>query len=288
MPPEPPSWRWSAAVSGAKFNNQHPTKAFQDSSVHYWHVQTIAVAQLDLRLARGLRPGLAIEAVVPVRLIRSRIGYEDLERRPYTPVYPDYHHRNGTPVRFADPTLSLHFARAGKVWSVAGRVGLSVPVGRTGPNPFELGRLGLPHEHFQFGTGTWDPVFVLAAARQVGKTALTTAAFAHMTFAENAHGLRAGNRYSVNATVVRPITRSWGGSVGLDLTRDNAERWGDRLEEEGNLGRTDAMLSVGAGRPIGGAGAFAFVVGIPVYSKVRGEQGDQPLVFTVSWSPPSK
>ena len=180
---------------------------------------------------------------------------------------------------------SLHLARSGKVWNVAGRVGLSLPLGRIEPNPFALGRLGLPHEHFQFGTGTWDPVLALAAGRGVGKAVLTATAFGHLTFAENAHGYRAGNRYSVNASIAHPLVRGWGGSVALDLTRETAEHWSGRLEEEGNLGRTDATLSVGVGRPVGNAGAFALTVGIPVYSRVRGEQGEQPLVFSLSWSP---
>lgn len=225
-----------------------------------------------------------MEAIVPLRLIRSRIRYENPQRRPYTLIYPDSHHRNETPVHFADPTLSLHLARASEVWNVAGRIGLSLPIGRTEPNPFALGRLGLPHEHFQFGTGTWDPVLVVAAGRQFGKTVLTTTAFGHLSFAENRHGYRAGNRYSVAATLAHPIVQVWGGSVALDLTREEAEHWSGRLEEEGNLGRTDAMLSVGVGRPIGASGSIALTVGIPVYSRVRGEQGKQPLVFSFSWS----
>ena len=211
-----------------------------------------------------------MEALVPLRLIRSRIRYEDVYRRPYTLVFPDYHHRNEMPVRLADPTVSLHIARAGEVWNVAGRAGVSIPIGRTGPNPFALGRLGLPHEHFQLGTGIWDPIFVLAVSRQMGSAALSTTAFAHMTFSENAHAYRAGNRYSVNATLAHPLVRAWGGSVALDLTREEAERWNGRLEEEGNLGRTDALLSLSVGHGLGSTGAVALTLSIPVYSKVRG------------------
>lgn len=221
---------------------------------------------------------------MPVRLIRSRIHYEDLQRQPYTLVYPDGHHRNETPVRFADPSISLHFSRAAGAWDVASRVGLSIPVGRTEPNPFELGRLGLPHEHFQFGSGTWDPVLALGAGRQLGKTSLTLVTLAHLTLYENAHGFQAGNRYSLNTTLAGPLVSSWGGSVWFDLTREEAEHWNGKLEEEGNLGRTDAMISLGLSRPIASAGGIAFSVGIPVYSQVHGEQGVQPLVFTLSWS----
>lgn len=284
MPPEPATWRFGAAVTGARFHNEHLTTAFQDSSVHYWHVQAITIAQLHVTVARGLRPGIGIEAIVPLRVERSRIRYENLERQPYTLVYPDYHHRNETLVRFADPMLTVHVARAGDVWSIGGRAGLTIPSGKTEPNPFELGRLGLPHQHFQFGTGTWDPVFVLAAGRDVWGAVFTTTAFAQLTLAENSHGFQAGNRYNLNLAVARPLVGAWGGNVALHLTREQAERWSGRLEEEGNLGRTDALLSLGISRPVGRVGALALTLGIPVYSHVRGEQGEQPLILSFSWS----
>jgi hypothetical protein len=284
LPPEPATWRVGTTLTGARFRNEHLTAAFQDTALHYWHVQTITIGQLNLTLARGLRPGMGLEAIVPLRLVRSRIRYEDPSRHPFIPPYPDYHHRNETPVRFSDPTFSFHVARVGETWTVAGRLGLSIPLGRTEANPFALGRLGLPHEHFQFGTGTWDPVLTLAVGRQAGSTALTASAFGHLTFYENTHGYRAGDRYNVTATAAHALRGPWGGSLAFDVTREEAEHWSGRLEAEGNLGRTDALVSVGVGRPLGDAGALALALGIPVYSRVRGEQGNQPLVFSVSWS----
>ena len=270
-------------MTGAQYKNEHNTEALQDTSIHYWHVQAITVAQTDVTVARGLRPGLGLEAIIPVRLVRGRIRYEDLARRPYTLQYPDYHHRNETSVRLADPTVSLHLGHVGSAWTLSGRAGVSIPLGRTEPNPFELGRLGLPHEHFQFGTGAWDPVFVLAAGRQLGHTPITATAFAHLRLYENDHGYRAGDRYSLSLSGTRPIRGEWSGSLTLDFTREEAERWSGLLEEEGNLGRTDAMVSVGVGRPVAGA-SLSIAIGIPVYSRVHGEQGEQPLVFSLTWT----
>lgn len=270
---------------GGQFHNEHPTTAFEDSSIHYWHVQTITIVELDATIARGLRPGVGLELLAPLRLIRSRIRYEDMNRQPYTLVYPDYHHRNETPVHFADPTLSLHLARTGEPWTIAGRIGVSVPIGRTEPNPFELGRLGLPHEHFQFGTGTWDPVLSVAVGRDVGGGALSMTGLAHLVFYENSHGYQAGNRYNVNATASRPLFKALEVMAAFDVTREEAERWDGRLEEEGNLGRTDVLLSFGASSPMGKVGTLSVTVGLPAYSRVQGEQGEQPPVFTLSWSP---
>ncbi len=281
------SWRWSASLTGARFHNEHSTAAFQDSSIHYWHVQTITIGELDLTVARGLRPGAGLELLLPLRLIRSRIRYEDVARQPITLQYPDGHHRNETPVRIADPTLSMHIARAGEVWNLAGRVGLSIPIGRTEPNPFALGRLGLPHEHFQFGSGTWDPVLAVAAGRELGRGTLSTTAQAHLVFNRNSHGFQAGDRFNGNLSLTHPLPWQGSGYLAFDITREQAEQWNGRLEEEGNLGRTDALLSLGAGHAFGPVGSLALSMGVPIYSKVRGEQGDQPLVFTLNWSPRS-
>lgn len=226
-----------------------------------------------------------MELLAPLRLIRSRIRYENMNRQPYTLVYPDYHHRNETTVRFADPTVSLHLARTLEPWTLAGRAGVSLPIGRTEPNPFALGRLGLPHEHFQFGTGTWDPVVSIAAGRELGAGTISLTGLAHLALYRNEHGYQAGNRYNLNVTTTRRISKVLSGMAAVDLTREEAEHWDGRLEEEGNLGRTDLLLSLGGTHSMAHFGSLSVTLGIPVYSKVRGEQGDQPLVFTLAWSP---
>lgn len=40
--------------------------------------------------------------------------------------------------------------------------GSSLPIGKTEANPYPLGKAGLPHEHFQFGNGTFDPLIELS------------------------------------------------------------------------------------------------------------------------------
>jgi hypothetical protein len=82
--------------------------------------------------------------------------------------------------RNADPWLMLHAGKVAGRWTIAARGGVTVPLGRTEPNPFTLGDLGLPHEHIQFGTGTWDPVVGLAAGRRWGETTLTLTGLARL------------------------------------------------------------------------------------------------------------
>ena len=73
----------------------------------------------------------------------------------------DIHHPSETLEGFSD--FSLLFARRatdvirhGDAFAAA--FGTSIPVGETEANPYVLGDAGLPHEHIQFGTGTFDPL----------------------------------------------------------------------------------------------------------------------------------
>jgi hypothetical protein len=152
---------------------------------------------------RGLVAGVGLELHAPLRLVRDRIRYQDFERQPYTPPLPDFHHRNETLVRVGDPWLALILGSSSGALSWGARTGVSMPLGRTEENPFELGHHGLPHQHIQFGTGTWDPVFTGFAASRFGALTLQAQANVRLALAQNRHGYRAGDRYSVSMLVAR-------------------------------------------------------------------------------------
>jgi hypothetical protein len=252
--------------------------------VSYWHVQRLLFTEVDVTAARGLSQNLGLEVVLPLRLVRGRIRYEDLARQPFVPPVPDYHHRNETLTGISDPRVFAHFGSAAGSWSYGARAGVSVPLGRTGPNPFELGRLGLPHEHIQFGTGTWIPILYAGVGRPIGHAQIQLAGQARFSLYENAHGYRPGNLYNASMSLSRALPGRWGGFLGLNLSREEAERWSGRLEEEGNLGRRDLSLTMGVGHPVAELGAFSFSATAPLSSKAEGEQSKTPWVFSLSWS----
>jgi hypothetical protein len=250
----------------------------------YWHVQSLLIGELDLTVARGLVPGLGLGLNVPLRSVRDRIRFEDLSRRPYTPPQPDTHHRNETLTRVADPQLTLLLARQPGPWTLTTSLGVSIPIGRTEPNPFALGRLGLPHQHIQFGTGTWDPMLGASGSRSIGEIVTEVAVSAKLPLTGNGHGYRAGNRYDVSLTGSRKFGAAWGANASLSVARESAEKWDDKIEEEGNLGRTDLMLSAGLGRGITHVGSFGFRVQVPVKTWATGEQVRYPVIVTLSWT----
>jgi hypothetical protein len=178
----------------------------------------------------------------------------------------------------------LHAGKTAGRWTIAARGGVTLPLGRTEPNPFALGDLGLPHEHIQFGTGTWDPVVGLAAGRRWGDTTLTLTGLARLVLAENEHGYRAGNRY-YGETVLSRRAGPWSLSLGMDLLREDAERWDGLVRtEEGNLGRTDLLVAAGVQRSLGGAGSAFVTIKVPVVTHSEGSQVDYPFILSFGFA----
>lgn len=71
------------------------------------------------------------------------------------------HHRNETYTGLADADVFVgHYIRG--VFKendfLMGRIGSTIPFGKTEENPWPLGDQGLEHQHLQFGTGTFNPV----------------------------------------------------------------------------------------------------------------------------------
>jgi len=234
-------------------------------------------------VTRGLRPNLGAEIQVPLRVVRDRIRYQDLARVPYLPPNPDTHHRNETLTGIADPQVLLCFGREWSPWTLAGRAGVSVPLGRTEPDPFALGRLGLRHQHVQFGSGTWDPIFGLAVGRRGGPGGLELGGMARLALAENDHGYRAGNRYGLHLGASPRLGAGWSADVGLTLAREESEEWGGHVEDEGNLGRTDLFIALGGGRAIPPLGALSLSVQVPLASETTGDQVKIPVILSLAW-----
>ena len=249
----------------------------------YWHVQRLLISELDLSASRGLGNGVGVGLTLPLRMVRDRIRFEDLSRQPYVPPDPDTHHRNETLTHLADPQLSILLRRAAGPWTLGSSAGFSMPVGRTEPNPFALGRLGLPHQHIQFGTGTWDPMLSAFAARGIGSFGVNASASARLAFSENSHGFRPGNRFGGVIGASRRMGAAWGVHGALSLDREEAEKWDGKVEEEGNLGRTDLFVRAGFGHT-SGSGTFDVSLQLPVKTWARGEQVEFPWVVSTSWT----
>jgi len=269
-------------VAGTRVHNEHESMEERPESI--LHVQDLTISEAAFVTEVGVARGLGVAAVVPLRWVRTRIQFEDLQHQPIDVPEGSIHHRNETLTGPGDPWLLLHGARSVGAWTLAARGGISIPLGRAEPNPFERGHHGLPHQHIQFGTGTWDPVVGLATGRRFGQVGFRVSGLARLVFSTNEHGYQAGDRYYASAALDRRIAGAWRGIAGLDLAREEAETWDGRVEMEGNLGRTDLLVAVGVTRSLGNAGSLHVTARIPLLTRATGAQVRYPVIVAVGLS----
>ncbi len=220
---------------------------------------------------------------MPFRYTATAITYRSLSGGPISPDYEDIHHRNETLSGIGDVRVALAKTIVSRV-SLSGSMGMWLPTGRTEPNPFALGRLGLEHQHLQFGTGTFDPHLGLDAWTRVGRFDVSASAQARIVFLESDRGYQAGDRYAFGIRGRTPIGAGLDAGLGLDLAREESERWGGAVEYEGNLGRTDALAGVSLGWTRGPL-RLAGDVRVPLYTEASGEQLSYPAIlgFEAGW-----
>lgn len=230
------------------------------------HDQRFYVGELRPIVAFGLMEGLALEAQLPLRLVKTTVVFRRLDGTPFEPDYRNIHHRNETLYGFADPWLLGRVTVPLGGLSLTARAGLGLPVGSTEENPFARGRAGLEHQHIQFGTGTFYPVFALDASTEVGAFRLSAYAQTLLFLYENGHGYQAGNRYMGGLAAETDVTKGFRVGLGTDLLNEQPERWDGVVQQDGNVGRTDWLVG-GSASHVFGETTVSLSVKVPVYQQ---------------------
>ncbi len=207
------------------------------------HDQKILPGELRLTGELGLTPALGVEMQLPFRAIHTTVDYTNLEGQPYQPLNAGIHHRDETLAGFGDPWLLTRWAGVWNGLSLSARAGVSIPLGRTEPNPFVLGDLGERHQHIQFGSGTFDPVLALDLSQSVGSFLLSGHVQTQGALYENSHGFRAGTRFSGGAQVGKRLWGSLTGALGAEALYEGPERWDGQILQDGSLGRSEVMMA---------------------------------------------
>ncbi len=239
----------------------------------YLHDQRLFPGELRAVGEVGLTPNIGIEAHLPVRLTTTTIEYATPAGAPYQPLDPDVHHRDETIVGIGDPWLLLRAGVLMRGWLLQGRVGTSVPLGRTEANPFTLGARGERHQHVQFGTGTLDPILAGDVARRFGPVSFSAYVQGQVSPYENSRGFRAGTRLLSGVQGGTKLTDKLFGALGLDVNHDGAERWDGLIQQDGMLGRTELLAGLTATYSWRYT-SVAAVVRVPIYRHII--QGDEP------------
>lgn len=246
-----------------------------------WHDLTLFFGELRLHAEYGITSWLSTDLLWSLRVVHVGFTLEDaVTRRPITPPFgPDLHHRTETLVGLTDPWLSMRAARTIGPWAFVFRLGLTLPVGSTVPNPFELAREGKVHEHIQLGTGTVDPLAGVELRRGVGRFSIAGWMLAKTSLYQNAHAYQAGSQLLAGFNASSALwTRRWWFMLGALVYNEQPERWSGITETEGNLGRTDVMIDTALSCRFARKWSATLSARIPVYSYTVGAQLNTPAL----------
>lgn len=224
---------------------------------------------------------LGVGFAFPYRVAAVDVTYTDPDTGEVIDPEPTTHARDETLRGPGDPSLTVHGLREVGAFRIHGRVGVSLPLGRTEDDPVALGNIGQEHEHLQFGTGTVSPFVGGEAQRRFGDVTAALWAVTYQSLYDNDHGYRAGDRYSAGLTASSELgLRAWTFGLAAEVHAETAERWhGVIPEDEGNEGRVDVLAGVNAAWRFSPRAAVAVDLKLPVYSHVVGSQLDYPVVL---------
>lgn len=212
------------------------------------HTHDLFIAPTEMRLNAGyaFNSTFALELDVPFRVIVSRVDYflvaQAKHDEPYTPIDAGVHHRDETLVGVGDLQARARLSGVVERWWLTGRVGLTVPTGRTERDPFELGDRGIEHQHVQFGTGTVDPVLAFDATRSAARSEWSVYAQGQASLYENRHGFRGPLRGLVGVAGGWKAMPSLLLSVGVEGAFEGPERWQGVARSDGSLGRQELLV----------------------------------------------
>ncbi|HVY47733.1 MAG TPA: hypothetical protein VHB21_17710 [Minicystis sp.] len=241
----------------------------------YHHVG-LFVVDTPLDVSLGVRPWLAVEARIDVRVVKTTPTFTSLSGQMLSRPN-DIHHHDET---LAGPTDSWLVLRAGAArggLTTAARLGVSLPTGKTEPNPYVLAAEGKWHEHIQFGSGTLMPIVGGAIAYALPSVELEASLLAIFSLYANDRGYRAPTQVFPSARVTVPFL---GGAlrpyVGADLAAATVELWDGVVGPESPVGRADVLVGGGVG--------WAFSAPWTVDVNVRGRAAS--LTNAVTWDYP--
>lgn len=228
------------------------------------HDQRFYVAELRPIVGVGLAKDLGGELHAPFRVVKTTIQFRRLDGTPYEPDYVDIHHRNETLAGLADPWLLGRVNLSFDKLLLVSRAGIGLPLGSTEEDPFARGRAGLPHQHIQFGTGTFYPVLSLDVTLDLNPVRLLAYNQTLLFFYENGHRYQAGNRYMGGLSADIEIANHLRAGPSVDVINEQPERWGGIVQQDGNVGRTDVLVGAAVSYRIGAVTA-SLSAKVPVY-----------------------
>jgi hypothetical protein len=195
----------------------------------------------------GVHKRVAVELAVPLRSVYQSTAFSDANGT-VLPGFVSIHHRDGEHIGMGDigAMARVRLIRSTPELPVRldVRAGLTVPTGGIEPDPDELGRQGLAHQHVFFGSGTFDPQIGFDGSYDFSILRLVAFGFGHASLYANRYGYTQGARATggMYADFTAGLT-GWRFAVGPEVYHEAISAWGADVAE--NSGRTDLLVSAG-------------------------------------------
>jgi hypothetical protein len=248
------------------------------------HDQDIFLSELRVFAEYTLDEVWSFTGYLPLRLVRSEIVFRNLNGEPVTLDYENIHHENETLFGVSDPFFTARASTRAGAFQLYFEGGLSFPLGRTEEDQFRAGEEGREHEHIQFGTGTYRPIFGTGASVEAGPIGLSLWSLAILSLYENTARFQAGHRLAGGLFASLPLIGEdvlvlrAGGEAQAEL----AETWaGEEPVSDGNRGRVDILVSVGASFAFLEAWSVRADIKAPLYTHVVNGQLEYPVLLDI-------
>ncbi|NOY27096.1 MAG: hypothetical protein GXP62_14605 [Oligoflexia bacterium] len=262
--------------------------AAQDIPDH-WDHQSIDWFRTDPSATIGLGKGWQIALGLPVDLRVLRIDYTTLDGAPYQPPYGGNHHRDETLFGFTDGRISAwRYASPAQGLVMGWGLGTTLPLGKTEDDPFSLAAQGLPHEHFQLGSGTFDPLLSGVLVLSGPRFGAWGSVDARLPLYQNGRAYRGSRTVSASLGPTMRVVQPLQLVATVDILLESPETWSGE-PSGGRQTLTGSLLALWTVSPAlvlqGGGRATA-------WQHAPGGGDDEPLwqglVLTagVSWTPP--
>ncbi len=213
------------------------------------HIDQV-IAESAFLPSYGITENFGVDARWSLRVVDVKPTYSELNGDPKE-VANDIHHHDETRVDLTDPWLSLRLAATASGLVSVARLGVTLPVGRTEPDPYAAGREGLSHEHLQAGTGTFVPMVGFGFSYTIAPVTLSLGGVGFFSLYANNHGFRAPTRmYASQRATVSLFDGELSPFVEISEVHEGEEYWNGSPNLEGSNVRTELY---------GGAGASAQV-----------------------------
>ena len=129
------------------------------------HNVTLNIFRIDVGLKYQLSREWTLEANIPHESKTQGAGIKEIDQVSQAELEAirrnqNIHHRNETYTGLGDSEVLIGYSTHRLFTEndfLIGRIGTTLPFGKTEENPWKLGDAGLEHLHIQFGTGTFNP-----------------------------------------------------------------------------------------------------------------------------------